>query len=502
VLIHKLLPRAARRDPDRPALIADEGALTFAELDAQSDAVAARLGDMGLARGARVALLLDNSPEFVVALFAALKAGGVIVPLNPTVKSDKLAHLIDDAGASVLFTRTRLIDVVSGALERTVSGTRVVWVDGEPPDAAVAPAADWHPPRPEPAIDEDLAAILYTSGSTGEPKGVMLTHRTICNNAWAIGAYLRNEPDDVVLCVLPLSFSYGLFQVLTAVEVGYTVALERSFAYPLDTLRRIGALRVTGLPGVPSVFATLLQHVPSPDVDLSSLRFVTNAGSGLPPAHLDRLRAALPGVDIFCMYGQTECTRAAYLDPAMLDAKRGSVGRAIPNSEVYLVDDDGKRLPPGATGELVVRGANVMRGYWRKPAETADRLRPGENEGERVLHTGDLFHMDEDGYLTFVARRDDVFKSKGEKVSPREIEAVLHELEGVVEAAVVGVAHPIDGLAVKAFVVLLPGAELDAREIRRHCRARLESHLVPRFVELRDELPKTDSGKINKTTLV
>jgi long-chain acyl-CoA synthetase len=343
--------------------------------------------------------------------------------------------------------------------------------------------------------------VLYTSGSTGRPKGVMLTHRTVCNNASAIGSYLRNEPDDVVLCLLPLSFSYGLFQVLTAAEVGYAVALERSLAYPPDVLRRMSDLRVTGLPGVPSVFAILLQHLPADGVDLGPLRYVTNAGSALPAAHLARLRALLPGVRIYCMYGQTECTRASYLEPELLDEKPGSVGRAIPNSEVYLVDDDGKRLPPGSTGELVVRGANVMRGYWRRPEDTARRLRLTET-GERVLHTGDLFHMDADGYLTFVARRDDVFKSKGEKVSPREIEAVLHELPEVVEVAVVGVPHPLDGLAIKAFVVLAPDSELDPRRIRRHCRARLESHLVPRLVELRGELPKTESGKVNKTALV
>ena len=504
MLTHELLTRTAGQAPERTAVFVGDRSWTYGELEAASDAAAADLVDSGVARGDRVALLLENSVEFVIALFAALKAGAAVVPLNPTMKEDKLADLLDDCGATALFTRAGLADVVSAALDLALTRTRIVLLDGNDTTHEgnaprhAAPASRRSRAR---VIDEDLAAVLYTSGSTGRPKGVMLTHRAVCNNAWAIGSYLRNEPDDVVMCVLPLSFSYGLFQVLTAVEVGYAVALERSLMYPPDILRRMSDLRVTGLPGVPSVFAILLQHLPADGVDLGSLRYVTNAGSALPEAHQARLRALLPGVQIYCMYGQTECTRASYLDPELLDEKPGSVGRAIPNSEIYLVADDGRRLPPGSTGELVVRGANVMRGYWRRPEETAARLRLTET-GERVLHTGDLFHMDEDGYLTFVGRRDDVFKSKGEKVSPREIEAVLHELPEVVEAAVVGVPHPVDGLAIKAFVVLGLGSQLDARAIRRHCRSRLESHLVPRLVELRGELPKTESGKVNKTALV
>ena len=320
-------------------------------------------------------------------------------------------------------------------------------------------------------IDDDLALVLYTSGTTGLPKGVMLTHRTVCNNAWAIGSYLGNRPEDVVLCTLPLSFSYGLFQVLTAVEVGHAVVLERSLAYPADTLRRMRELGVTGLPGVPTTFAKLLPQLERREVELPALRYATNAGAALPDAHLARLRELLPGVRIFCMYGQTECTRASYLDPELLDEKPGSVGRAMPNCELYLVDDEGRRLPPGSTGELVVRGANVMRGYWGRRGETAARLRDGQWVGEKVLHTGDLFHMDDDGYLTFVGRRDDVFKSSGQKVSPLEVESAIYELPEVAEVVVVGAPDPIEGLAVTAYVVRAPGGELTESGVRGHCRA-------------------------------
>ncbi|HEX6570284.1 MAG TPA: fatty acid--CoA ligase family protein, partial [Acidimicrobiales bacterium] len=356
-------------------------------------------------------------------------------------------------------------------------------------------------PRDPGLIDADLASIIYTSGSTGRPKGVMLTHRNVVHNAWSISTYLGLVAGDVVACLLPLSFDYGLFQVFMGARVGAAVVLERSFAYPYEVLRRLAAHRVTVLPGVPTVFATILQMSPLDGVDLSSVRLLTNTAAALPPAHIHRLREAFPGARIFSMYGLTECTRVSYLDPDRLADKVTSVGKAMPNTEAYVVDDDGRRVPPGEVGELVVRGASVMRGYWGKPAETAQMLRAGENAGETVLHTGDRFTIDDEGFLYFVGRTDDVFKCKGEKISPKEVEHVLYELDDVAEAAVVGVPDELDGMAVKAVVALRPGSALTAEGVRRHCRARLESYMVPRHVELRDELPKTDSGKIRRAAL-
>ncbi len=228
---------------------------------------------------------------------------------------------------------------------------------------------------------------------------------------------------------------------------------------------------------------------------------LTNTAAALPPAHIRRLVEAFPQARLFSMYGLTECTRTSYLDPDRLADKITSVGKAMPNTEVYVVDDDGRRLPPGETGELVVRGASVMRGYWGRPDATAACLRPGEIEGELVLHTGDQFRIDDEGFLYFVGRTDDVFKCRGEKISPKEIEHVLYELEAVAEAAVVGVPDEIDGTAVKAVVAARPGATLTPDAVRGHCRARLENYMVPRFVEVRDALPKTDTGKIRKAAL-
>jgi long-chain acyl-CoA synthetase len=277
--------------------------------------------------------------------------------------------------------------------------------------------------------------------------------------------------------------------------------LERSFSYPYDVLKRIGEYQVTGLPGVPTIFAKLLEFAPFEELDLSSLRYLSNTAAPFPSAHILALRKLLPQAAIFSMYGLTECTRVSYLDPSRLEGKVTSVGRAMPNSETYIVDDQGRRCGPREIGELVVRGTSVMRGYWQRPDDTAKALRDGDIPGEKVLFTGDLFWKDEEEDLYFVGRRDDVFKCRGEKVSPREVEACLYELDSVAEVAVVGVPHPIDGMAIKAHVVPRDGHFISEELLRKQCLRRLEPLLVPRFFELRTNLPKTDSGKIMTTVL-
>jgi acyl-CoA synthetase (AMP-forming)/AMP-acid ligase II len=383
----------------------------------------------------------------------------------------------------------------------------IIWAGAKTPDGAGlsldAILAQPHAlPNDPHLIDQDLSLLIYTSGSTGKPKGVMLTHCNICNNAWSISTYLGNTPDDVVLCVLPLSFDYGLFQILTGARVGFAVVLAHSFAFPIEVLKLIGRHRVTGLPGVPTIFARMLQFAPFDSLNMSSLRYITNTAAAFPPSHIRRLRELLPRVTIFSMYGVTESTRVAYLDPAKLDAKITSVGQAMPNSEVYIVDEEGRRLGPREVGELVVRGTSVMRGYWRRPEETAKALRDCLFiPGEKVFYTGDLFWADADGDLHFVGRRDDVFKCRGEKVSPKEVENALYELQEVAEAAVIGVADDTDGYAVKAYIVFHDGQQLREEVLRRHCKSRLEPWLQPKYFEICKLLPKTDSGKITRHAL-
>jgi len=312
--------------------------------------------------------------------------------------------------------------------------------------------------------------------------------------------YLGNDEHDVILDVLPLSFSYGLHQVLTAVQVGATVVLEKSFAYPQVVLQRIAAERATGFAMVPTIAAVLLQQDLAAH-DLASLRYVTNAGAALPPEHARALQARLPRARIFLMYGQTECKRVSYLPPEDLLHRPDSVGIPMPNVEAWVVDETGRRLGPGQVGELVVRGANVMRGYWNRREETERALRAGPLPGDRVLHTGDLFRIDEDGYLYFVGRRDDIIKSRGEKVSPTEIENMLYRLDGVALAAVVGVPDAVLGSAVKAIIALKEGARLTEIEVKRHCARHLEDFMVPRIVEFRASLPRNEAGKIDRRRL-
>jgi len=507
IMVHDFLRDSARRYPDKPALICGRRVWTFSQIDRDSDSLAVALQQAGVVRGDRVAVLMNNSAGLVISVFAILKAGAVFVIINPTTKAKKLAYILNDCGARAMVAHPVLAQVVEPVLAEVPSLLTVVWSETPTNDISTGRtlpdilSENQAIPEDPGLIDVDLCTIIYTSGSTGDPKGVMLTHRNMTNTAWSISSYLGNTSDDVVLCVLPLSFDYGLYQVITGMRVGFTVVLEPSFAFPYRALQLVERHRVTGLPGVPTIFATMLQMAPFKGLDLSSLRYLTNTAAAFPPAHIHRLQELFPQARIFSMYGLTECTRVSYLDPDRLEDKTSSVGKAMPNSETYVVDEEGNRVGPGVVGELVIRGGNVMRGYWNKPEATARRLRDGFVPFEKVLYSGDLFYTDEEGFLYFVGRKDDVFKCKGEKVSPREIENVLYELEFVAEAAVLGVDDPIDGHAIKVFVAPHNGATLTEQQIRQHCRANLENYMLPKFVEIRDSLPKTESGKIKKSAL-
>jgi acyl-CoA synthetase (AMP-forming)/AMP-acid ligase II len=310
--------------------------------------------------------------------------------------------------------------------------------------------------------------------------------------------YIENTPDDIILNVLPISFDYGLYQVLMAIKAGATLILEKSFAFPQAIFNRLTEEKATGFPLVPTMAALILQMKDLQPGAFPHLRYLTNTAAALPPAHILRLQELFPGTRIYSMYGLTECKRCTYLPPSELAKRTSSVGIAIPGTEAYVVDDNGTRVAPGETGELVIRGAHVMKGYWENPEATDKALKPGPFPWEKVLHTGDLFRTDEDGFLYFVGRKDDIIKTRGEKVSPKEVENVLYALPGIREAAVVGSPDPILGHAIKAVVALAPGTELTEQNIIRHCAKHLEDFMVPKIVEFRDELPKTESGKISR----
>lgn len=506
MLLHDFFENTAARLPHKIALVCGEQRLSFGELARRAERLAALLQQRGVQRGDRVALFLDNGPEMVVGVWAALKAGAVFMPVNPLTKDDKLGYLLNDARVSALVTQASLLGHAKAGLRQnqTVHSCILVGEGGDPADARFLPYDDGDASKAfalPPLIDQDLAAIIYTSGSTGSPKGVMLSHLNMVAAGTSVSTYLGLREDDIVICALPLAFDYGLYQLIMSFKLGATLVLERGFTFPVKVLEAMVRERVTVFPGVPTMFSLLMNLRTLPDFDLAALRMITNTAAALSEEHIRKLRALFPQAVLFSMYGLTECKRVTYLPPEQLDIRPTSVGRGMPNEEVWLVDGEGRRLPNGSTGELVIRGSNVMRGYWEKPEETAKRLKPGPLPGEMVLYSGDLFRTDDEGWLYFVARKDDIIKSRGEKVSPREVENVLYGIEGVFEAAVVGVADELLGQAVKAFVVLKPEAKLTDRAIIKHCLSHLESFMAPKYVEFVDELPKTDTGKIKKTGL-
>jgi len=509
MLVRDFLEQSAERFPDKVGLVFENERLTYGTLEAMANRLANALIGAGVQRGDRVLIHLANSIEAVVSIFAILKANAVFVMVNPSTTADKLAFLLNNCQASALVGHARTTTALREVCLRAPCLRSLVLVGGTERSDPGLPMADFaaiqetrssgRPPRQ--CIDLDLAALIYTSGSTGVPKGVMATHFNVVSVASSIVTYLENTHEDTIMNVLPLAFGYGLYQMLTAFQIGATVVLERGFAYPQVVLKRMAEECVTGFAGVPTIYALILQLKDMDSEQFSHLRYITNAAAALPVEHINRLRQLFPRTRLYSMYGLTECQRVCYLPPSEIERRAASVGVPIPNTEAWIVDEEGKPVGPGIVGELVVRGSHVTRGYWENPQETALRFRPGRLPGETVLYTGDLFKMDEDGYLYFVSRKDDIIKSRGEKVSPKEVENVLYALAGVAEAAVVGVPDPVLGEAVKAVIVPVEGRVLTVREVIAHCRRHLEDNMVPVQVEFRSELPKTESGKIRKASL-
>lgn len=508
-LLHDTLLESASASPSRVAII-DEGAShTYSELLEASGRLARALRAEGVRRGDRVAIHLDNGFTTAVGIYGALMADAAFSVINPQTKRDKLAFILDDAEAVCLIAHGHLArewEPIIGDRRHL----RAVFVDGELPpriDASKVRSlpssiASGEPgPPPSATIPLDLASLIYTSGSTGDPKGVMMTHQSMLFTVGSLLEYLRLDHTHRILDVLPLAFDYGLYQLLMSVAAGATLVLEKSFTYPARVLERMAQHEVTVFPGVPTIYALLLQMHGREPLSFPSVRRVTNTAAALPASTLPGLKEIFPNALIFKMYGLTECKRVAYLEPEELPRRPGSVGRAIPGTEVFLRSPEGAPVPPGERGILHVRGPHVMLGYWNRPESTAQMLVSGPYPSERVLCTRDWFRMDEDGYLYFIGRSDDIIKTRGEKVSPVEVENVLYGLRGVVEAAVIGVTDPLLGQAIRAYVVVDPSSGVDERAIKRWCAAHLESFMVPHEIRFRDSLPKTSSGKIRKTGL-
>lgn len=512
--IEQFLENSAQHFPEKTALVFGKRRLTYSEIDLQCNRLAHALIDGGIQRGDRVAVYLDNSIETVISVFAILKAGAVFLVVNSTTKADKVNYILNNCRATGLVTHANKLQELSSCWAETPH-LKSVWLAGDRQKAEassppVGKRTEWFDevvnrlgacsPPAKRCIDIDLAALIYTSGSTGKPKGVMLTHLNILSAATSITTYLENTAEDIILSVLPLSFDYGLYQVLMAFKMGASIVLERSFTYPAAVLELIAREKITGFPIVPTISAILL-GMNLEKYDFSTLRYLTNTAAALPTEHIRRMRQLFPHVKIYSMYGLTECKRVSYLPPDQIDIRPTSIGRGMPNEEVYIVDDRGERVGAGIVGELVIRGANVMKGYWELPEATDKMLKPGPLPGEKALYSGDLFYADEEGFLYFVGRKDDIIKTRGEKVSPREVEDVLYKHPAIAEVAVFGVPDAVLGNAIKAVIVKREGSLLTTQDVLHHCSKNLEDFMVPKHVEFAESLPKTTTGKIAKREL-
>ncbi|MDO9170150.1 MAG: class I adenylate-forming enzyme family protein [Methylobacter sp.] len=506
-LLQDTLLATVARYPNQTALIAGDVRMSYCEVTHYACRLAHALRAHGVGRGDRVAIFMNNSWQCAASIYGVLLAGGVFVAVNAQTKTDKLAFILRDSGTRVLLSEQHLERVFGSVAEQMPtlrilcsSESKILPLGVENLDDAVANMPSTPPPQQ--SITLDLAALIYTSGTTGEPKGVMHSHQSLLFVLNSINEYLGFTQDDRLFSALPLNFGYGLFQWFSTVCAGATLVLERSFAYPGQVFKRMQDEAVTCFASVPTVFAMMLAHDAQQPLHFPSVRLLTNAAAALPAEFIPGIRRLFPQASLYKMYGQTECIRCAYLNPALAEIKLESVGCAIPGTELLLLDEAGRVVLQGKVGNLHVRGPHLMRGYWNQPEKTAEVLVPGLLPGEFMLKSGDLFRQDPDGDFYFVARSDEIIKSRGEKVSPAEVENAIYSLPAVLEVVVAGVPDALLGEAVCAFVAARAGQNLSVQEIKRICSERLENHMVPKHVLLLSELPRTINGKLSRKLIM
>lgn len=508
-LIHDFLADSAIRFPEKDSVFFQGRWHTYSWLDQQANQMAHLLIELGLKKGQRVGLLLENSPEYVVSYYGILKAGGITVALNTENTVNDFAYIAHDCCFRFMITSSRFVPKVtvlfsepSRLIERLLvwSGSQASVSIRGTSLLTTLPAALSEEPKTCPSIrviDLDVASIVYTSGSTGKPRGATLSHLNIVSNTRSIVDYLELRADDRIMVVLPFYYIYGKSLLNTHVFVGGSAVIDNRFLYPNVILKTMQEQAATGFAGVPSTFSILLGRSNIRALRFPSLRYVTQAGGPMAPSVQREVADVFAPARLIIMYGATEASaRLSYLDPTHLTRKWGSIGKAIPNVELFVADEDGHPLLAGEEGEIVARGSNLMSGYWNNREETDKVLRNG------LYFTGDIGRADEEGFLYVVGRKRDMLKIGGNRVSAKEIEDVLYEHPGVAEAAVIGVPDEILGEAPKAFITIKSGFEDDLeRLLIEHLKRRLAFYKVPRAIEIRSSLPKNEAGKIQKLKL-
>jgi acyl-CoA ligase (AMP-forming) (exosortase A-associated) len=510
--LHHILAETARSRTDAPAVTYKDTTVTYADLWADVLAFAAGLTKIGLQRSERVAVYLEKRTETVVSLFAPSAAGGVVVPINPLLRAQQVAYILGDCSVRVLVTSAERLELLRDELRHCPSVEHVVVVGAVPDPAPDLPCTlhGWEQlqgaePVPEPpVIDVDMAAILYTSGSTGKPKGVVLSHRNLLVGGESVSEYLGNRERDCILAVLPLSFDAGFSQLTTGFTAGAHVVLM-NYLLPRDVVRLCARHGVTGLTCVPPLWIQLADQS-WPAEAASRMRYFATTGGRMPKATLDKLRAIFPEAKPYLMYGLTEAFRSTYLDPAEVDRRPDSIGKAIPGAEILVVREDGSLCDPGEEGELVHRGALVAMGYWSDPERTAERFRPAPaRDGaicttETAVFSGDLVTRDEEGFLYFIGRKDEMIKTSGYRVSPTEIEEVAHGTGLVGDAVALGIDDERLGQLIVLAVSPANGS-LHPDELLAELRQQLPPYMVPGHVLVRPSLPRSPNGKFDRGLL-
>ncbi len=514
-LIHHMLWNSAKRSPDKPALVYRSKSLTYQEVLQQVSGLAAGLKQIGVERRDRVGIYLDPSLELVISIFGISQAGAAFVPINGLLLPEQVGHIAQDCEMRGLITTRKRLAMLDEVLGR-LPGLKYLVIIEDESDAPYPPSVFWFDELLETTdgssgmdscIGNDLAAILYTSGSTGKPKGVMLSHSNVVNGSSIVSTYLEITEYDKILAVLPFSFDAGLNQLMTAFQQGCTLVLM-TFVFAKEIVQTLLKEQITGLAGVPTLWNLLSQSNSTLQKNrFPHLRYITNTGGAMPQNVLGILRNALPTTSVYLMYGLTEAFRSTYLPPEELDRRPTSMGKAIPNTEILVVNERNEPAKPGEVGELVHRGPTVSLGYWGNPELTAKVLRPHpfmkSHSGidEIVCYSGDLVKMDEDGFLYFVGRRDSMIKSAGFRISRTEVEEALYQSGMVKEAAVIGVPDEILGQAVTAFVVKNSHGSVNLNDLSVFCATKLPRYMMPKTFHILESLPKTPNGKVNYTNL-
>jgi len=509
-LLGEALLNSASEYPDKTAIIVKNKEYSYSQLKSSAIIIASHLVSNGLKKDDRVAVYMNNSWECIVSIYGITIAGAAFIVINPQTKADKLRYILSDSGTKVLLAEAGLKHDILPAVENAAELTEVIiygstdqFQKGSYPimsefEDIISSEISADLPR---IIPNDLAALIYTSGSTGFPKGVMMTHQSMVFTSWSLIEYLRLSREDRILTVLPFSFDYGLYQLLLAITIGGTLIVEQSFLLPKFIYHQIQLYRPTVFPAVPTMYAMMIEDHKHSGISFNCIQKITNTAAALPAEYLPHLRTIFPNAFIFKMYGLTECKRVCYLEPELIDLKPNSVGKAIPGTEVFLLSPEGNPVSPGEKGILYIRGPHVMLGYWNKPELSKEMLRQGKLPYERILCSNDWFTMDEEGFLYFHGRTDDIIKSRGQKISPVEIENTLHNISGVKEAAVIGIPDKSLGEAIIAYVCLLDKNSLNEMTIQKACLDRLEFFMLPNQFIFIDEMPKNSNGKIDKLIL-